>query len=39
MQLFSHDKPFLLETGAVLPQLEITYYTYGKLNDDGSNVV
>ncbi len=39
MQLFVHDKPFLLETGAVLPQLEITYYTYGQLNDDGSNVV
>jgi len=39
MQLFVHDKPFLLETGAVLPQIEITYYTYGKLNHDGSNVV
>ncbi len=39
MQLFVHDKPFLLETGAVLPQIEITYYTYGQLNHDGSNVV
>ncbi len=39
MQLFVHDKPFLLETGAVLPRIEITYYTYGQLNPDASNVV
>jgi len=39
MQLFVHDKPFLLETGAVLPRIEVTYYTYGTLNADASNVV
>ena len=39
MQHFVYDKPFLLEAGAVLPRLEITYYTYGKLNHDASNVI
>lgn len=38
-QLFVYNQPFLLETGAVLPGIEVSYYTYGNLNGDGSNVV
>jgi homoserine O-acetyltransferase len=32
-------EPFVLESGEVLPHLEITYHTFGTLNADGSNVV
>jgi homoserine O-acetyltransferase len=39
MQLFVYDQPFLLETGASLPGIEVSYYTYGNLNGDASNVV
>jgi homoserine O-acetyltransferase len=39
MQLFVYDQPFLLETGTTLPGIEVSYYTYGKLNTDASNVV
>jgi len=31
--------PFITEGGAVLPELAITYYTYGKLNRQQDNVV
>lgn len=39
MQLFVYNQPFLLETGVVLPGIEVSYYTYGNLNKDASNVV
>lgn len=39
MELFVYDKPFLLEGGTTLQGMEITYYTYGTLNEDASNVV
>ena len=39
MKHFAHDKPFLLESGATLPGIEISYYTYGTLNAEGSNVI
>ena len=39
MNLFVYDKSFLLETGATLPGIEISYYTYGNLNADASNVI
>ena len=39
MQLFVYKQPFLLETGPVLPGIEVSYYTYGNLNADASNVV
>ncbi len=39
MRLFVYDKTFTLESGATLPGIEITYYTYGTLNADASNVV
>jgi homoserine O-acetyltransferase len=38
-QTFIYDHPFTLEGGDVLPSLEITYHTYGKLNSDKSNVI
>lgn len=31
--------PFYLESGRVLPNLEIGFHTFGTLNEDGSNVV
>lgn len=39
MKYFHYQPPFLLETGAQLPELTIAYQTYGTLNADGSNVV
>ncbi len=39
MKSFVYDKPFLLETGAELPGIEINYYTYGTLNAEANNVV
>ncbi len=34
-----YDGEYILELGGYLPGLEITYTTYGILNEDGSNVV
>lgn len=39
MNVFNYPQPFTLENGVVLPELQIAYHTYGKLNADGSNVV
>ena len=36
---FVSTGPFELENGRILPQLEISYHTYGELAPDGSNVV
>ncbi|MFD2146797.1 alpha/beta fold hydrolase [Mucilaginibacter antarcticus] len=38
-QLYKYDKPFELESGAVLPGLELGYHTYGTLNAGKDNVV
>jgi homoserine O-acetyltransferase len=38
-QFFHSRKPFTLENGATLPELQIAYHTYGKLNADKDNVV
>lgn len=38
MNLFKHG-PFTLESGVILPSLEIAYHTYGELRADRSNVV
>jgi homoserine O-acetyltransferase/O-succinyltransferase len=39
MEFFTYNESFSLENGAVLPQTIIAYHTYGKLNQDKSNVV
>jgi homoserine O-acetyltransferase len=36
---YKYDKPFKLETGGELQELEIGYHTYGTLNKAGDNVV
>jgi homoserine O-acetyltransferase len=38
-QTFKYDKEFKLELGGKLPELELYYTTYGKLNPDRSNVI
>ena len=37
--IYRHNEPFTLESGAVLPSLEIAYDTFGKLNDKRDNVI
>ena len=38
-QIYKYDKPFSLESGEVLPSLEIAYDTFGERNADSSNVI
>ena len=38
-QLYTHTSPFQLESGTVLPHLELQYQTWGTLNPEKSNVV
>jgi homoserine O-acetyltransferase len=38
-QLFKYEQPFELESGEILPRLEIGFHTYGKLNTNKDNVV
>ncbi len=39
IEIFRSPQEFLLENGASLPEIEIAYSTYGKLNDRKDNVV
>jgi homoserine O-acetyltransferase len=39
MYIFESNQPFVLEQGAVLPQLQVAYTTLGTLNDARDNVV
>ena len=39
IQKYIHYQPVLLESGAILPQVEIAYHTYGELNAAGDNVI
>lgn len=39
IKIFQHKAPFSLECGVTLPELEIAYCTYGKLNSAKDNVV
>ncbi|MBP9151850.1 MAG: homoserine O-acetyltransferase [Flavobacteriales bacterium] len=39
VQKYIHNQPFLLENGAILPKVEIAYYTYGELNTAGDNAI
>lgn len=38
-EIFKYSKPFELESGQQLPELQIGYNTYGKLNKNADNVV
>jgi homoserine O-acetyltransferase/O-succinyltransferase len=39
METLKYNHPFKTETGAELPEIEIAYNTWGKLNDKGDNVI
>jgi homoserine O-acetyltransferase len=39
MQIFTYQQAFHTENGALLPQIDIAYCTFGRLNADKSNVV
>ncbi len=39
LKIYKHTEQFELESGEFLPEIEIAYTTYGKLNDDKSNVI
>jgi homoserine O-acetyltransferase/O-succinyltransferase len=39
MKTLKYNHPFLTESGASLPELEIAYNTWGKLNEKGDNVI
>ncbi len=39
MQLYQHNSPFYLESGAVINNFTIAYHTYGTLNTEASNVI
>jgi homoserine O-acetyltransferase len=39
METLKYNQPFLTETGAELPEIEIAYNTWGKLNVEGDNVI
>jgi len=37
--IFNSDKPFILESGHILPKYHLGYSTIGKLNNNKDNVV
>jgi homoserine O-acetyltransferase/O-succinyltransferase len=39
MTILHSNQPFLLESGNILPTIDIAYHTYGTLNERGDNVV
>jgi len=39
MNLYKYNQTFKLESGEILPELEIAYHTYGKSNEKKSNVI
>ncbi len=39
IKFYKHDKPFTLESGEVLEELQIAYSIYGERNADSSNIV
>lgn len=39
MKQFHYKKEFITESGGVLPELNISYHTYGQLNKEKNNVV
>jgi len=39
IKLFDEQNPFLLETGAKLPEVQVAFETYGRLNASGDNAL
>lgn len=39
VKILSHPSSFPLDSGTVLPSIDIAYHTFGQLNEDKSNVV
>jgi homoserine O-acetyltransferase/O-succinyltransferase len=39
MNIFHSEKPFALECGAVLPEIDLAYHTYGSMNAQKNNIV
>ncbi len=39
MDTLKYNQPFKTETGAILPELEIVYHTWGRMNSDADNVI
>ena len=39
MKTLKYNHPFLTESGASFPGVEIAYHTWGKLNEEGDNVI
>jgi len=37
--IFRHTRPFILESGFTLPEIEIAYHTFGTLNQEKGNVI
>jgi homoserine O-acetyltransferase/O-succinyltransferase len=38
-EIFKYPYPFVVESGQTLPEIQITYHTYGNLNPEKNNVV
>lgn len=39
MKILKYNAPFELENGAILPEIQIAYHTYGTMNAAGDNVI
>jgi homoserine O-acetyltransferase len=39
MKIYKYNQPFITESGASIPGIEIAYDTWGKLNEKGDNVI
>lgn len=39
LKIFQSPTPFPLDSGSVLPSIDVAYHTFGQLNEDKSNVV